>query len=200
MKLSKIPKHIWWGVLLPLVLVGLGGWRLWPEIEEYRLEYETSAIIHLRHLALLEIAFLHANYDGNGVKDFWTADVAGLVQSYPFLKNPYVQDFQEADVAPLKPGVAEPVPFGGYLFLALERDTSIVPPEQYRQDTDQSGRKVHHLSKFAFCAYPAMYDWRHRRTFIVNQGQVIYAVNNDGNPITEWPTDKELAEKFTKLD
>ena len=45
--LSKIPKHIWWGVVLPLVLVGLGVWRLWPMIEEYREADEREAVAQL---------------------------------------------------------------------------------------------------------------------------------------------------------
>ena len=36
MKRPKIPRHIWMGVVLPLVLVGLIIWRLWPVIEEFR--------------------------------------------------------------------------------------------------------------------------------------------------------------------
>ena len=55
MKLSKIPKHIWLGVLLPLVLVGLGAWRLWPIVEEYREKDELlalDALVDLTELAL----------------------------------------------------------------------------------------------------------------------------------------------------
>ena len=68
-------------------------------------------------------------------------------------------------------------------------------------DTDKSGRKVHNLTRFAFCAYPAEYDWRHKLTFIINQEQPdynLYSIDNGGKPITEWPTDEELTEQFTR--
>ena len=50
MKLSKIPKHIWLGVLLPFLLVGLGTWRLWPEFDEYRGSDEAMTTHWLIHL------------------------------------------------------------------------------------------------------------------------------------------------------
>ena len=191
--LSKIPKHIWWGVVLPLVLVGLGVWRLWPTVEEYRAEDERAARIWLDALANLETKYRGRDADGNGVRDFWTADVVGLLKGVaPNASFP----IHGADAAPLRLLTPSPTPFRGYLFVALKRDMSSVPPENYLQDTDKSDRKVHHLSRFAFCAYPAQYDWRHRKTFIVNQDNVVYAVDNGGKPITEWPSETELAERF----
>ena len=47
MNLSKIPKHIWLGIALPLVLVGFGIWRWWPEFEEHWKADERMAAINL---------------------------------------------------------------------------------------------------------------------------------------------------------
>ena len=196
MKLAKIPKHIWWAVFFPLVLVGLGIWRLWPEIEEYRGEDEREAISSLSLVAHVEDSFKRGDHDTNGVKDFWTGDVSDLFRLYNSTGNVTVA---EADIAPLTPLVPQPVPWNGYYFVALKRDRSSVPPEEYQQVTDKSGRRVHHLSRFGFCAYPARYDWRHRRTFIINQGWTIFSVNNGGKPVTDWPTDEELADRFTEV-
>ena len=82
----------------------------------------------------------------------------------------------------------------------LSSDTIALPPENYKQDTDKSGLIVHHLSRFAFCAYPAKYDWRHKLTFILNQDGITYTIDNGGKPIAAWPTDEELAERFTKVE
>ena len=51
-----------------------------------------------------------------------------------------------------------------------------------------------------FCVYPDRYDWRHKHTIISSDNGTIYAVDNGGKPITEWPTAEDLARKFIKLD
>ena len=45
-----------------------------------------------------------------------------------------------------------------------------------------------------------MQDWRHMLTFIVKQDGNVYSIDNDGKPVTEWPTDKELTERFSMVD
>ena len=194
MDLSKIPRHIWWGVVLPLILVGLGLWRLWPVLGEYRGADECKALETLCLIAKAEHAFLGKDGDMNGVNDFWTGDVGGVFQRGPKLWRP---PFIRADAAPWKPQGFKPVPFQGYYFVALKRDKSSKPAVDYQEDTDKSGRKVHHLSRFGFCAYPARYDWRHRLTFIINEDSVGYSIDNGGKPLTEWPLKGELAEHFT---
>ena len=37
-------------------------------------------------------------------------------------------------------------------------------------------------------------------TLIINDRWKIYRINNGGKPVTEWPTDAELAEKWEKVD
>ena len=42
-----LPKHIWFGVVIPVVLVVCGTWRLWPLIEKYRGEEEREVSANL---------------------------------------------------------------------------------------------------------------------------------------------------------
>src|SRR5438876_8635612 len=97
-----------------------------------------------------EAEFRYKDVDGNGVEDFWTGDVAGL---YRF--GLIDREIAAADALPLFPRVPQPIPYMGYYFVAMEVDDSESPPEELRQDTDKKSGKVHHRSKFAFCAYPA---------------------------------------------
>ena len=82
-KLSKIPKHIWWGVFLPLVLVGLGIWRFWPYIEEYRAEDEREASDSLTLIAGEAFGSWGFGFHGGGNPHYWTGDVAGYHLSNP---------------------------------------------------------------------------------------------------------------------
>ena len=192
MKLSGIPRRTWYGILFPLVLVFLGVWLLWPKIENYRLREERSVMRGLQHLGLNEVVFRELDRDGNKVYDFWTGDVADLEKVRP----DEVRSIARADTAPLEPRVSQPVPFHGYYFEVLKRDLSSGKVEEYQQDTDGSGRKVHHFFRYGICAYPAEYDWRHRRTFIINEAG-LYSVDNGGKQVVEWPSQATLEAQFT---
>ena len=184
---------------MPLVLVGLGVWRLWPRIEKYRAKDEEAAVIGLKWIASLNLFYSTQNssdLEEGSVVEYWTDDVVGVFRGN---LNTRRRTLAEADAAPLTPLIPKPVPFHGYYFLALEREYTDFPPEAYPQDASKSDRKVLNLDGFAICAYPAEYDLRHRRTFIVDQDWIVYSVNNGGKPVTEWPTDAELAERFSKL-
>ena len=188
-KLSAIPRHIWFGVFIPLVFLGTGVWRLWPTFMDYLVQDEHAAIGWLQVLALHEIDFAHYDRDGNGFHDFWTGDIAGLLQ----VGNPIYHNFKiHTDSAPLN----SPVPIEGYYLVPLKRDRSVDTPEDYRRTPDTTGRKTLHPSRFGFCAYPAQYDWRHRLTFIINQERFVYAIDNGGKPVTEWPSDEDFLELF----
>ena len=201
MKLIKIPKHIWWGVLLPLVLVGLGMWQWWPEIERYRTADERKAVDGLYVICKTnhhyEIA-LGIDDDVEGKNTLWTKDVIGVFRE---TLKPQERKLAEADAAPLKPITPQPVPFHGYLFQTVDREN---PPEpttvvRYYSYSGNMERKMLYFSHQAFCAFPAVYDWRHRMTFIINEDYTIYAIDNGGKPVTAWPTEKDLAERFTNL-
>ena len=146
MKLSKIPKHIWWGVALPVVLVGLGIWRLAPVIEYYRAEDERTARVRL----LISMA-----------------RVINASQRARAQENDYPRVTVKVCATNLLTG--NPTLYHGYYVDGL-------------------------------CAYPERYDWRHKYTFIISEDATIYAVDNGGEPITEWPTDEDLAKRFNKVD
>ena len=192
MGLSGISRRTWYGVLIPLVLGGLGVWLLWPKFENYRLREERMVMRGLQHLGMNEVVFRELDHDGNKVRDFWTGDVAALEKVRP----DEIRSIGRADTAPLKPRVSRPSPFHGYYFAVLKRDRSTGKVEEYQQDTDGSGRKVHHLYRFGICAWPAEVDWLHRRTFIINESG-LYSVDNGGKQIAEWPTKGVLGEQFT---
>ena len=59
---------------------------------------------------------------------------------------------------------------------------------------------VHNTSSFGFCSYPDAYGASGMYTYIINQGNQKYIIDNGGRPITQWPTNEEPAESFTKVD
>ena len=163
MKLSKIPKHIWWFVVLPLVLFGLGIWQWWPEFEKYRGEDERGAITALNNL------YLSYYPPGPPYEVIYLPAIVQHAISQGEIESP------------------TETPSHGYSFLAIRNASSP------KGNTQSPGQHV-------FCAYPATYDWRHRRTFITNQFPRIFSIDNGGDPVTEWPTDEELAERFSMVE
>lgn len=201
MKLSKVPKHIWWGIVLPAVLLGLGFWQFWPSLEEYWEKEDRKAVDGLFRLYEdsefswgMNCTFI----DEEETYYYWTGDVSKVLK-FRGIESPEDYGLALADVAPMDPLEPQPVPFHGYYFVALERDNSTQPPEDYRLMADESGLKVYHPSRFAFCAYPANSNWRHGLTYIINQEGVVYSIDNDGKPVTEWPTNEELTGKFEPI-
>ena len=161
MKLSKIPKHIWWGGLLPIVLVGLGIWRLWPEIEEYRAKDERLAV---------EFLIDHSDY-------LRCSKCTGFNN---------IRAFKGIDT-------------WGYQVVAIHSEsllglTSIGRIERHFDCTNKR-----HVNTVGYCAYPIEYDWRHRNTFLLLCPDNIFHIDNGGKPVTEWPTDDELAERFSNV-
>ena len=172
--------------MLPLVLVGLGIWRLWPEFVEYWVKDEREAMSSLTLVAHVEDSFKRGDHDTNGVKDFWTGDVSDLFRLYNSAGNVTVA---EADIAPLTPLVPQPVPWNGYYFVALSKGPdSYHEMHDYQTDTDNSGRKVHSKRRFGFCAYPAEYGLTGNFTFIINEENTVFRIDNGGKPLKDYPT------------
>ena len=148
------------------------------------------------------VSFVAVDSLENREPGYWTADVAGLINwtvDVAGLPKGSSNQLREADAAPLNPIVPKPVPWNGYYFVALKRENSCAPSADYQQERDKSGRKVYNLTRYGFCAYPAEYNWRHRRTFITNEDFLVFSVDNGGKPVTDWPSDAELAERFTEV-
>jgi prepilin-type N-terminal cleavage/methylation domain-containing protein len=156
---------------------------------------ETNAIGALKGLVSTEASFMQTEADGNGVKDYWTADVAGLYG----LSNTAGQkirlvdvQFADADDAALniyavgvEPWTAAvndaggiPVPKAGFLYHVLRTDENGSP---YQEDPDGDGAFYTNKVKFGFEAYADHYGITGRRIFIVNEFGVVYGVDGGKN-------------------
>lgn len=131
--------------LCVLIPVSLAVWR-----QERRSSNNRNAMTTLYTLRSAHWDFRENDRDSNGVKDYWTGDIAGL---YKF--GLIERRLAEADAHPIVPLVPKPIPFHGYFIKVLIQDDTSNPPEAYAQETDLKSGKVHHRSKFAFCLYPA---------------------------------------------
>lgn len=144
--LRILPPWIFLFVLLAAgYLWGIDEWRR-------RVRWDNDSHAYRGRFILLraEREFFANDVDGNGIRDYWTGDIAGL---YRF--GLIDRDLAAADVCPLVAIVPKPVPWHGYYVRMLERDENETPPEPYAQVTDPASGKVHHRSKVAVCLYPA---------------------------------------------
>jgi hypothetical protein len=129
-------------------------------------------------------AALEAVNDGNGLKDYWTADISGLErllvrdERLSLIPGHLVQ----ADAAPLPEDKrlakleTPPTRKSGrsqnreYLYQVLESDAD---GKRYAQDTDESGVAWRNRDRFAICAYPRGYGRTGRQTYVlVEDGHV----------------------------
>ncbi len=153
---------------------------------------ERSARAALKMLVSAEADFRGKDRDGNGIQDYWTADVAGLLAAPggPLL-DPTIA---AADTRPQVPAGA-PLPRHGYYFRALLRDEAGRP---YR--LDPAGTGLRNPSKFGFCAYPARHGVTGRYTFLVNEGNTMFREDKGGQPVDAWPSEEQLQSTYTKIE
>ena len=177
-------------LVLLLAWMALGG--LGPSV---RASNERNASATLKSLASAEADFRGNDRDENKVQDFWTGDVAGL---YKWGLIP--REVAEADVAPVEPLCPKPIPYRGYYFARLDVDRSApIDDRIYRRDTDGSGRKVHHPSRFGFCAFPAEPGVSGRSSFFINEGNTIFKRAGSERQ-KAWPEDEELKHIYSGGD
>ena len=203
----KVPKAPWQTELLALSHeiqprpAGLGSSRA---------SSERNASASLKTLATAQADFRANDRDNNKINDFWTGDVAGLYTLVPAGGKDAIKLIEVsvagADAAPLNDGAdvlkfVQLAPKAGYHFRAMTTDNSSGTPEPYGVDTqgDKSRGKVYNASRFGFCVYPAEYGVTGTRTFIINEGNTIFARDTEGEPVLEWPSDADLRE-WSKLD
>lgn len=139
---------------------------------------EREALRALALIADVNARFHAGDLDQNGIKDYWTGDVASLYE-----RGLIPMELALADARPIRPLAKEPVPFRGYLFLMMEGEEG---GEDWRVDTDGKGEKVHHKESFGLCAYPAPYR-KGQITWLVRAIQP-YRVGPDGKiaPMASW--------------
>jgi hypothetical protein len=171
--------------------VGAFQWSAWRRREDGRsLWWAVNAVRHA------ESEFAARDLDGNGVPDYWTGDVAGLLA--PFIATPgnvlgpEAARLARADAAPLAPRT--PVPFHGYYVVVVRWDRDGSP---FQVDTDGSGARTHHRTEFAFCFYPVVYSdapGQRDTWFITSVGR--FRSDTRGMPVLCWPSDDELRMKW----
>jgi len=160
---------------------------------------QDKAFRALAGLNSAEIDYLEKDLDKNGIRDFWTGDVSGLFQ-YGLIPR----EVAEADAFPLHPLVKQPKAYHGYLFVSLEWDDSEQIPENLLQDTDEKSGKVHHKSRFAFCAFPAAtgenFRWIYLRGYGGDMGVVLGRKTKGVEPVRRWPNAKERSAHWAIID
>lgn len=164
-----------------------------------RASNERQAATLMRVLAAANTDFRANDRDGNGVNDFWTADVKGLHT----LTSAGVRGSADSSIrlitGPLAaadgddtfyPAGGENLPLSqfspsesldGYWFMALVTDKSsgALPAERgYKADTKGTPPMgaVHHLSRFGFVVFPDS----------PSGGEVLYRVNENNTIFGEW--------------
>jgi len=188
-------------LLLVILLLGSGTGWWWARQRRARtiLENEVYAERAIRMLVHANAAFRERDCDRNKVHDFWTGDVAGLncidIDGKEARLIPL--DLAEADGAALsgRPAMA----YHGYYFVALQWDESETPPQEYQQSTDAKSGKVHHLTKFGYCAYPATPGVTGRHAIIINENNTTFRnYASWGLPVRTWPTDNALKQEWRR--
>jgi hypothetical protein len=156
---------------------------------------EVNASAACKAMTAHEAVFRRTDADGNGVQDYWTADVAGFyaMKDIQGRQIKYIDvAMAKADAAPLPGGPYAPpsdmpVPKAGYLYMAMTTDQDGKP---YRMDTspaDGADNPYNNLSRYGFCAYPAEHGKDGIRTFIVNEEGVVYSKDTGGEAVMSWP-------------
>jgi hypothetical protein len=184
------------GWLLSITLgASVVGWLCYQSIHKSHVaENEMRSASVLKRLCDAEADFRENDRDGNGVHDFWTGDIAGLYQ-FGLIDRATA----EADAHPLVPLVPKPIPKDGYLFVALDMDDSERPPQAYRQVTDNKSGKVHHLTKFGFCAYPEKPGLTGNYIWIVNENHSVPRAPASLPLPRNWPSDEGLMNHWSKV-
>lgn len=143
---------------------------------------EKSALASLKLIREVESIFRSRDYDRNGINDYWTGDVSGL---YRLLNSDGLQikgidlDLAEADTDPIAPianyvgsALGHAMPKDGYYFTAMTTDET---GSIYRINPLR-GTNIYalHNSKFAFCAYPEIYEETGKNIFMVSHDGTIW--------------------------
>jgi hypothetical protein len=174
-----------------------------PDLKQARMSAnEKNAAAWMKAMTAHEVVFRRIDADGNGVQDFWTADVAGFyaVMDSRGKKIKFIDIMSaKADAAPKKElyawkPPAKPTPKAGYYFKVMTKDSDGKP---YCQDPDKDGKKTSNLSQWAFCAYPANYGKDGVKTFIVNEEGVVYSKDTAGKPVDQWPGEDPTKAKWS---
>lgn len=171
--------------------------ELVPELEKAQRESnERNAAATLKTLTTAQADFRSNDRDGNGVNDYWVADVSGLGRIDAGGRIRLIEDSAAlADAKPCVPldtegefhalkfaAAGKPSPKAGYRFVAL-------PGSE-----DEGGRTVAYdegkgrcRRRFGFCGYPAEYGKEGKLTFITSEENEIWKKDTGGKVPERFP-------------
>ena len=153
----------------------------------------------LRQITSHEATWQRVDEDGNGVKDYYTFDVAGLHYHTNMLGNKL--QYIDIKFAKADPSVtnwdanAKCEPMNGYYFKAMVRGGD---GANYNKNLAvravgpiKVGTPIANPDRYGFCAYPAEDGKTGGMKFIVNQGGVRYQKDTGGKNIDQWPCEED---------
>jgi prepilin-type N-terminal cleavage/methylation domain-containing protein len=152
---------------------------------------ESNAKNSIKTLHTVQATWRNGDTDGNGTKDYWTLDIAGLYGVPDSNGDPVAQiqvNFARADGG----GGATyslasiGIPMAGYLYQAMSTDAD---GNDYNQDPDSDGTSNSNANLYGVCAYPDNFGATGRQTVIIDQQGVVYTKDNGGVPQDSWPGD-----------
>jgi hypothetical protein len=152
---------------------------------------ERNPSTSLKTITSAQADFRANDRDGDGVNQFWRADIAGLYALAPG-GGPAIRLIElsvaAADDRPMLniTAYAKPAPKRGYWYRALRHADEAVLDAKLR---------------FAAECHPADYPKSGRYTFIVDENNTIFRCDlGHGRGLDLYPTDEELMTKWAKLD
>jgi len=148
---------------------------------------QDSARRRMGEIYRAEMEFKYEDLDGNGVADFWVADVNALLRCIeggapgnrwdPSKKIHAVRD--------------------GYRFLPVSRDASGRP---YAQGGADSGQGPRSIDSFAYCAVPERYRGTGRQTYLVNESGTVWVRDTRGKALEQFPAHLQQASWYPVED
>lgn len=178
-------------------------WKLpWVGREALIASNEAAAIEALRAVHAAELEFRRNDGDGNGVPDFWAADVSGLCRAAQPNGDPcgfLDPALAAADRSPLpstdgpRPRLTALLPAKdthGYWLHALRGIAADGP--------DDDDRPWENLRRFAFAAVPAAPGVSGRRAFLVGEDGVVWTRDAGAGAPDTWPAKGPEAEGWKR--
>lgn len=146
-----------------------------------------------------EIRFRALDLDDNGILDFWTGEIEEMYRAAEAAtaSRPYSDDvglgvFGDS----LTHGIVPTILGSPRVVKTVAFDEAGRP---YAEDTDGSGRKCRHRSRFAVCIAPKQYGFGlvGSQTYLIDESGVIWYTDAEGRSVERLPKDFE-AEGWTR--
>ena len=165
-----------------------GRWYYSTMIQSRRASNERNASATLRSLVTAQADFRYNDRDGDGVKNFWVKDVAGLygieTRGHALkLIEPSAAAADRTEGRGAYKTVRDGGPKAGYHFVALKKYVDDGEGIAYDDGTGKNPLR------FGFAAVPATYGQLSRTTFIIDVRNVAWSKNTGGKVPDRFPAD-----------